>query len=201
MSTPVSLQVAIINQVIEFANSGQKFSVHNITTALRDGIKSGKLNIPEVMVNGSSRFDLPHSAVRQIFRSERANGRFDSVCRLDEDLINNMYFEYTPVLNTPTASQTSPVQAQTPINPTTTSYMPVVQVSANEVKSRVKSYLDNCATRQFRPTIEKVRCAIKRGNQSTGWTCSQLADLIENDLNFALVPDPDFVSKSQVIVD
>lgn len=209
MQNPVSLQIAIINKVTDFAKSGTKFSVHDITRTLRDDVRNGNVSIPEIMLNGSSRFDLPHTKVRQIFRDERNNGRFDPICSLQEDLINNEYFQYTPTLNTP-VPQVATV-GNSPISKVTncwggTGPMPnnkpkcVVAVDTDSVKDRVNGYLNRCCARYLQPTIEQIRCAIKRGNQSTGWTCEDLATLVQADLGYTLVTDPDYVSKSRVVV-
>ena len=202
MQNPVSLQIAIINKVTDFAKSGTKFSVHDITRTLRDDVRNGNVSIPEIMLNGSSRFDLPHAKVRQIFRDERNNGRFDPICSLQEELINNEYFQYTPTLNS-SVPQVAAVGIPPVVNSPQTAVTPTKTtppVATDSVKDRVIGYLNRCSARCFQPTIEQIRCAIKRGNQSTGWTCEDLATLVQADLGYTLVTDPQYVSKSQVVV-
>jgi hypothetical protein len=202
----ITLQTAVLMQVQEFAKDNQMFSVHDITAAVRRKTANGELEIPEVEVSGASfRFDIPHVKVKAIFDELWQTGVFDPFLTLNRRF-NGTYFEYTPFLNTP-YSQTANITATQPsfnvVTPTTTpNVVPVLNVtptSDDDVKSRIRTYLNNCVTRNFRPTLKQVQSAIKR-TSSTGWTCDKIGEFIEQDLGYTIVADPDFVSASQVVV-
>lgn len=205
----VTLQTAVLMQVQEFAKNNQTFSVHDITTAVRRKTANGELEIPEVEVTGASfRFEIPHVKVKAIFDELWRTGVFDPVLTLARQF-NGTYFEYTPTLNA-SATQTGNVPAApasvnvvTPV--TAPAVVPVLNVapaatvSDDDVKNRIRTYLNNCVTRNFRPSLKQVQSAIKRSS-STGWTCEKIGEYIENDLGYTVVADPDFVSASQVAV-
>lgn len=203
----VTLQTAVLMQVQEFAKDNQTFSVHDITTAVRRKTANGELEIPEVEVTGSSfRFDIPHVKVKAIFDELWRTGVFDPFLTLNRQF-NGTYFEYTPTLNA-SATQTSNVTAiPANVNVVTpaTAVVPVLNVAPatpvndDSVKDRIRTYLNNCVTRNFRPSLKQVQSAIKRSS-STGWTCEKIGEYIENDLGYTVVADPSFVSLSQVAV-
>lgn len=207
----VTLQTAVLMQVQEFAKDNQTFSVHDITTAVRRKTTSGELEIPEVEIVGSSyRFDIPHVKVKGIFDDLWRTGVFDPFLTLNRKF-NGTYFEYTPTVNagvnnTQTATVTSSpaVNIVAPSN-NSSAAVPVLNVAStapindDDVKSRIRTYLNNCVTRNFRPTLKQVQSAIKR-TSSTGWTCEKIGEFIEQDLGYTIVADPDFVSASQVAV-
>jgi hypothetical protein len=76
---------------------------------------------------------------------------------------------------------------------------PFVKPPRSTVVERVKLYLNHCASRNYRPSLKQVQSAIKRQDKSTGWTCEELSDVV-NDLGFDIISDPDYVSMSQVKV-
>lgn len=203
----ITLQTAVLMQVQEFAQNSQTFSVHDITTVVRRKTASGELEIPEVEVVGSSfRFDIPHVKVKAIFDELWRTGVFDPFLTLRRQF-NGTYFEYTP---TQVANTCTPVPAiPTNVNNVTLSPAPPVvpalkvtsppPTSDDNVKNRIRTYLNNCVTRNYRPTLKQVQSAIKRA-ASTGWTCEQIGDFVEQDLGYTIVADPDFVSASQVAV-
>lgn len=204
----VTLQTAVLMQVQEFAKDNKTFSVHDITTAVRRKTANGELEIPEVEVAGASfRFDIPHVKVKAIFDELWRTGVFDPFLTLARQF-NGTYFEYTPTLNaSATQTQTSNVTAA-PANvsviapATAPAVVPVLNVAPtndSDVKERIRTYLNNCVTRNFRPTLKQVQSGIKR-NSSTGWTCAMIGDYIEQELGYTIVSDPDFVSASQVAV-
>lgn len=205
----VTLQTAVLMQVKDFANAQQTFSVFDITRTIREKTGNGDIEIPEVEVSGASfRFDIPHAKVKAIFDELWRTGVFDPLFTLNRNF-NGTYFEYTPQIAGNVSATPAPVPtfAVTPSAPVlsvstapTTTATSSGKPSRSDVTPRVKLYLDNCASRNFRPTLKQVQSAIKRGDVSTGWTCDELSDLIENDLGFNVVPDPDYVSASQVEV-
>jgi hypothetical protein len=208
----VTLQSAVLLQVKEFANAGRSFSVHNVTQEIRNKVNSGALEIPEAEVTGASfRFDIPHVKVKGLFDEMYRNGVFNPDFTLDRQF-NGTFFEYTPTLVATTGTVTpAPVgtSVPAPVTPATPSYTvaaPVTTtasspagVSRSVAKDRIGQYLGNCRNRNFRPTLKQVQSAIKRGEVSTGWTCEQIQDIVENDLGFGLSSNPD-VSAVQVIV-
>lgn len=186
----VTLQTAVLMQVKEFAAANIAFSVHDITREVRSKVNSGALEIPEVEVAGASfRFDIPHTKVKALFNELWETGVFDPDFALDRQF-NGTYFEFTPkaVSATPT---TVPVTvnsavnvAQPPIVPPTTA---TNQNDKTAIKARIQLYLINCAARTIRPTLKQVQSAIKRGNVSTGYSCDELKDIIENDFGYSVV--------------
>lgn len=193
----VTLQDAVALQVKEFAANSQKFSVHDVTVAVRGKVNAGTLEIPEVEVQGSSfRFDIPHVKVKSLFEDLWRNGTFDADFTLNR-AFNGTFYEYTPSLSqlsgaapTPTAQMSI---AQPQINPPSASV-------GSSVKERIQKYLENCANRNFQPTLKQVQSAIKRGNQSTGVSCEDLNTIITNDLGYSVTADPNYVSASQVVI-
>ena len=199
----VTLQTAVLMQVQEFANQNQAFSVHDITRNVRTKTFKGELDIPEVKVIGAStRFDIPHTQVKSIFDDLWNTGVFDPMLTLSRNF-NGTYFVYTPTLVAqPSTTQTTSPATTTPVGPTPVTYtgtLTPTKLSRQDVVARVQIYLDHCASKNFRPTIKQVQSAIKR-EVSTGWTCEELQDLIEVDLDTEVVEDPSYVSMSQVVV-
>ena len=193
----VTLQTAVLMQVKEFASNNQSFSVHDITRTIRNKTGQGELEIPEVEVSGASfRFDIPHAKVKALFDELWRTGVFDPDFTLSRQF-NGMYFEYTPspvggaayagVSVTQTAPQPSAPVATAPSAP----------VPDSVVRDRIQTYLQNCTSKNFRPTLRNVQSAIKR-DVSTGWSCEKIQDYIEN-LGYDIVPDPDAISKAQVV--
>lgn len=202
----LTLQLAVLMQVKEFVKNNQSFSIHDITSAVRSKAENGEIEIPEVETSGTSfRYNIPHLKVKSIFKDMWGSGVFDPDFTLDQNF-NGTYFVYTPnavnngVNYVPTPTPTVPiVTPPTTVtnNPPTSLVAPIQKLYKSEVLIRVKLYLDHCSDKNFRPTIKQVQSAIKR-DVSTGWTCEELESLIETDLGYAVVSDPDYVSASQV---
>ena len=195
----VSLQTAVLMQVTEFANNNQSFSVHDTTDALRKKVNDGELEIPEVEEQGASfRFNIRHSAVRANFRDMLNTGVFDQF-GLEETFPNGKFFVYVPTIGSVTTAT-----QQTPMAPSVAAPSPVaapfVKPPRATIVERTKLYLNHCVSRNFRPTLKQVQSAIKRGALSTGWTCEELEEIIESDLNLTIVSNPDFLSASQVAI-
>jgi hypothetical protein len=218
----VSLQTAVLMVVREFAKNNKPFSIYEITREVRTRAFNGELDIPEAKVNGSSsRYDIPHTKIKDLFDDMWLTGVFDPEFTLSRQFVtvNSVsYFLYTPTLvnNVSTATMPSlPPTVNTPsvINPpfapgytpsvntptVTPTTLPFVKPSKQDITARVELYLDNCATRNFRPTLKQVQSAIKR-DKSTGWTCEELQEIIEVDLGYDVVASPDYLSASQVAV-
>ncbi len=202
----VTLQTAVLMQVKEFASNNQSFSVHDITRTIRHKTAQGELEIPEVEVSGASfRFDIPHAKVKALFDELWRTGVFDPDFTLSRQF-NGMYFEYTPspLAGSPTVQVSTPATA--PVTQTVSTPAPVAPsapattsgpVPDSVVRDRIQTYLNNCTNKNFRPTLRTVQSAIKR-DVSTGWSCEKIRDYIE-DLGYDIVPDPDAISKAQVI--
>lgn len=189
----VTLQTAVLIQVNELASNNKTFSVHDITREIRSKVNQGILEIPEVEVSGASfRFDIPHAKVKSLFDELWRAGTFDPNFSLARNF-NGTYFEYTPqpVQSVP-AAPVSVTVAQPAIVP------PSPSVTSGTVEGRIQKYLDNCKSRNFRPTLKQVQSAIKR-DVSTGRTCEQLQDYIEG-LGYKVAVDPEVVSASQVVL-
>ena len=215
----VTLQTAVLMQVKEFAQSNQQFSVHDITSALRNKTAQGDLEIPEVEIQGASfRFDIQHVKVKALFDELWRTGVFDPDFTLSRQF-NGMYFQYTPSLVgggavagisvTPQAPLSAGVPAVAPVASATnannvgqnwgaTSASPAPAPVSTDVKDRVALYLTNCKTRNFRPSLKQVQSAIKRGAASTGWSCESLKAIAEG-LGYTVVANPDSLSKAQVV--
>ena len=204
-TNPVTLQAAILSQIREFATTGKTFSVHEVTQALRSKVNSGTLEIPEVETqNASFRFDIPHKKVKSIFEDLWNSGVFTPDFTLNRRF-TGVYFEYIPVTAT-TSTPTPPVApigtvAVPAASPATIGVATVSgKVPKSTVMSRISQYLDNCASRSFRPTLKQVQSAIKRGDVSTGWNCEEIKDVVEQELGYSLSVNPDLISKSQIIL-
>jgi len=199
----VTLQTAVLMQTKEFASQNKQFSVHDITRAVRSKVSGGNLEIPEVEVSGASfRFDIPHAKVKAIFDELWRTGVFDTDFSLSRNF-NGTYFEYTPTL-----VATSPIYqpvAATPVSQPVPSNIiqfptpPVAtatKVSDSVVQDRIASYLDNCESKGFHPTLKQVQSAIKR-DVSTGWSCEKIQDYVEG-LGYTVVANPHYLSASQI---
>ena len=207
----VTLQTAVQMQVKEFAAVNRVFSVHDITTEIRQKVNSGALEIPETEVpnGGQVRFNIPHPTVKGLFDEMWRNGVFTPDFSLNRNF-NGTYFEYTPQVTTPVVSA-APFGTVAPapvasfsvsqpavVAPTVTATTSVV--TKKTIVERISLYLTNCGNRSFRPTLKQVQSAIKRGDVSTGWSCEDIKTIVENDLGFSVVADPNLVSASQVVV-
>lgn len=208
----VTLQTAILMQVKEFSDNATTFSVHDITRSLRDKCNSGNLEIPEAEdINGGQyRFSIDHTKVHSLFNEMRKNGVFNTEYTITHNY-NGRYFEYSASQNAPNPTSTSSTPSgvgnyaftPAPVNviaPTTNVVTPVAApTSDSDVKNRISVYLNNCKTRNFRPTLKQVQSAIKR-DTSTGWTCQEIKDYIVYSAGINVIDDPDFISDSQVAI-
>lgn len=202
----VTLQTAVLLQVKEFAQANQKFSVHDITSSIRNKAANGELEIPEVKISGASfRFDIPHAKVKALFDELWRTGVFDPDFALNRNF-NGMYFEYTPSpvngnVQYASVTPTAPTQIADPTQVTTPA--PVTPapttgpVPDSVVKDRIQTYLQNCTSKNFRPTLRNVQSAIKR-DRSTGWSCEKIQEYIENQLGYTVIDNPENVSAYQV---
>ena len=195
----VTLQTAILMQVQAFAKNNQSFSVHDITRTIREKTAQGELEIPEVEVSGASfRFDIPHAKVKELFDELRRTGVFDPEFSLSRQLVNGMYFEYTPqLINSGNVSAQTPAPVTPVPAPVNVPVAPSVTPVTNDITTRVQQYLAGCVARNFRPTLKQVQSAIKRGAFSTGTSCEDLKTTIQG-LGFTVVDDPESVSRAQV---
>lgn len=202
---PVTLQIAVLQQVKEFASANRPFSVHNITQEIRNKVNSGALEIPEVEVSGASfRFDIPHVKVKSIFDDLWNSGVFNPDFTLTRQF-NGTFFDYTPQpvqsaapIGTAVPASVTPANTSFTVAPSATTTTTTVVVSRNVAKERIQQYLTNCENRNFRPTLKQVQSAIKRGEVSTGYTCEDIKAIVENDLNYTVTANPDLLSASQV---
>jgi len=200
----VTLQTAVLLVIKEFADVGNKFSAHDITRSIRDKCNNGQMEIPEVEdLSGadSFRFNVDHVKVRNIFNEMRDNGVFDADYTIQRKF-NGMFFEYTaqsvnqPV---PCCGGTPPPTSILPVVPLASPTPAAAFVVADaEIRRRVTQYLDNCKSRNFRPSLKQVQSAIKRGDKSTGVSSGELEDLITKDLGFAMSGGD--IKHNQVIV-
>ena len=203
----VTLQTAVLLQATEFANNNQPFSVHDITRTLRNKVAQGELEIPETEVQGASfKFEVSHQRVKELFDELWRTGVFDTTFTLTRTFMPvEKYFEYTPTLvagssvTTPAVAP-APTPAVIPVPAAPSAPAPSVTptpASTTDITDRVKLYLTNCVTRNFRPTLKQVQSAIKRGDASTGASCETLKSLVEG-LGYTVVADPDALSQAQV---
>ena len=202
----VTLQTAVLMQVKEFAQTNTPFSVHDITRTIRTKAAQGELEIPEVEVQGASfRFDIPHPKVKGIFEEMWKTGVFDPDFTLSRQF-NGMYWLYTPapvnggasyagVSVTPQPAVAPAVASATNANNVGQNWGANVSVTNSD---RIKLYLSNCIAKNFRPTLRKVQSAIKRNDSIPIPSCEELKDYIENVLGYAIVDDPDGISRAQV---
>lgn len=204
----VTLQTAILLQVKEFAEKNTKFSAHDITAALRSKCNSGQMEIPEVEdLSGadSHRFNIQHNAVRTLFNEMRDNGVFDAEYTIRKQF-NGMFFEYiADVVNKTSTPSVTPAAtpANPPFVPAPATFVAPIPTSTtgvldNILKDRVESYLENCANRNFRPSLKNVQSAIKRGNKSTGVSSAELLDYIQKDLGYKVTVGGD-IKNTQIV--
>lgn len=181
----VTLQVAVLMQIEEFAKNKIPFTAHMVTSALRDKCNNGLLEIPEVedkTGNDTYRFPINHPEVKSIVRNLIKNGTAKSVYDFSEDF-NGMYFTYTAI---PKVTYTGPVIKNPSVVPISTTPVSAVTGCGSIIINRIDQYLKNCRSRNFRPNLKQVQSAIKRGNKSTGTTWGEIADVITNDLGYTL---------------
>ena len=196
--SPVTLHTAVIMIATEFAKGQKPFSIHEITKEVRRRANDGKLEIPEVEVQGASfRFDIHHARIKNEFDELWRTGVFDPTFTLTRQF-NGTYFEYTPTLNSsaPAQIQTAPasVTTSTPTTaPGTSGQLPM------GIQLRISSYLTNCRAENFCPSLKNVQSAIKRSNVSTGYSCEFLRDFIEDYLGYGIVDDSEDTSYSLVV--
>lgn len=203
----VTLQTAVLIQAKEFAQNNQPFSVHDITREIRSKVNNGILEIPEVEVSGASfRFDIPHAKVKALFDELWRTGVFDPDFTLSRNF-NGMFYQYTP---SPVANVAVPYVPATPVTTPQANFGNAVAQATpstnapttdkTSVTARIEKYLTNCQNKNFRPTLKQVQSAIKRGNESTGWSCDAIKDIITNDLGYDVVDNPDSLSAAQVVI-
>ena len=194
----VSLQTAVLMQVQEFVNSGQEFSRYDITKALRQKCNDGLLEIPEVEdVNGGNvRYDIRKDAVDNIFEQLWNNGLPNGLppltCQYNRVLGYRVFsadMSAASAVPTPTSTPSAiPVLTQTPsvslqaTAPTVTAIPPsrpsnMVTLSDTEIRRRVQLYMKRCSTLGVTPSLKQIQSAIKRGNQSTGLSYREIANV------------------------
>lgn len=198
----LTLEEAIQFQIEQFSIQNESFSIHDITTALRKKTASGDLEIPECDISGSSlRCHIGHAQVKSLFEALYNGGSINPAFDLTR-VFTGMFFKYTPNYTAPSANVSGGVSTPPSAAPATPT--PTTSVSVSNPRSvvldRIKLYLTNCTSRNFRPTIKQVQSSIKRGEKSTGYTAVQLVELIEKDLGYTVVQNPDFISSSQVVL-
>lgn len=195
-TTPsVTLQTAILMQIREFSKQPTKpFSAHDITRAIRDKCNTGQIEIPEIEdLTGADtwRFQVNHKQVRNLFNQMRDNGVFAADYTIQQEF-KGVYFEYTATPVISPASQFPPPPSPSPGPTTVQAVATLNQLSSGgatidaEIERRVRQYLDNCKSRNFRPSLKHVQSAIKRGDKSTGVSSSDLLDFIRKNLGLTV---------------
>lgn len=184
MSNSVTLQTAVLNQVREFAANGTTFSIHDITNGIRQKVSTG-LEIPEVAVSGRSfSFNIEHVTVKKIFNDLWETGVFDpefTLTRTD----NGTYFEFTATMVNPASTQVQ--QVSSPVStPQST------KIDTATATNRIRTYLTNCVFKNTTPTLKNIQSAIKRKSGSSGLTCEEIKDIVEQ-LKYSIVTSPNFI--------
>lgn len=201
-TNPVTLQIAVIDQIEEFANAGQIFSAHNVTQKLREKCNANTLVIPEIeSQSGSDKFkyEVPHTSVRNIVRHVISSGMLGSKFTFATSF-NGMYNEYTAtkvaapatapkrsllgVFNNPVQSFNDLVQSVTQSTPSSPSATSPTGSGNSEIQRRIKLYIDNSNVRGFKPSLKQVQSAIKRRGK-LGITCNEIQDIIVNELKYS----------------
>ena len=184
----VSLQTAVLNQVLEFAKSNTTFSLHDITRTLRDAVNTGVLEIPECEVpkNDDFTYNISHPTVKTIFFELRKNDMFYySGIAVDIPQYNGTYYEYKATV-TPTQVPVVPVVVDDPVVDTDATVIDTTEVDDVDVETdasvenRVLTYLYNCERNKVNPTLKQVQSAIKRRWDSKTVTVSELLDVVKS---------------------
>lgn len=151
---------AIILEVNTFVKANEPFSIHQITTNIRNKVNNGEYNIPDIIVFGMPfKYRVEHADVKSLFKTLQFH---KALPELDAEP-NGMYIEYTPVITKKAVSAKKAAQA------------PLVDTS--EARRRIKNYLDSHMV-SF-PTMKKIQSAIKRKSQATGLACRDIYALVD----------------------
>ena len=139
----VTLQTAVLMTVKEFAAQDKQFSVHDITSDIREKTSSGKLEIPEVENKGIlSRYlyDIQHVKVKELFDEMWKTGVFDNDFTVSRTY-NGTFFEYTTV---PVVAGT---YNSTPIANTTTTSPQVPAIPPDATPNGIDGNIKHLQTR------------------------------------------------------
>lgn len=191
----VTLQDAVLEQVKQFVDSGEQFSVYNVTTAIRTKCNAGLLDIPEVLnsnPHSQFKYDVRHDSVKatfaELFEDSPQNG-FPALTRQ----FSGQYWVYEADAAGDGTVDNSPIQVVTSVPaapataPAAIPATPPPPVSETEVKRRIKIYLENCTKAGSIPTPKQVQSAIKR-NRSTGYSYDKITS-IASEMGYTLDVD------------
>ena len=193
-----NLNKAILAQVQSFATNTQKFSIHDITVALRNNANSGSLNLPEFETpNSQFKYNIPHSSVKSAFSELLNDGIFTEIGLQLNRSHNGVYFEYDAIPTSPAAPASIAIPAdsstQTAVNPITVQSAPNgVRIPKQSIVSKIQTYLDNHGGQTV--TIEQIRAAIK----CNGWTCSEIQIFVSALAPASLTINNEYPSKGLV---
>lgn len=199
MTNQATLKELVQGAVEGFLATDTPFSVHNLTTSIRQLVNSGAVTVPSLFVDGKDfKYEIGHDDVKFYFQELfNANSFSRQVGRRFED----PYFLYFGVDSNSTTDPTSSTDtgdafsrltkalaAMRPKSilstPKTTNFdsSPRVQVTTakvgrNEIIKRVRTYFNNCSDQGFLPSSKQIQSAVKRGDRSTGWSRSELRQI------------------------
>jgi hypothetical protein len=191
----------LVEGVVEgFLATDRTFSVHEITTSIREVVNAGLVEIPSLAVsNEAFKYDISHEEVRYYFNELFLGNQFSKPLTRS---FNGTYFEYSaqkaPVTtlrpktlnfaNNPVAKMGTALGSlasalhsmrnasviAVPSAASTVQQAAAGKLGRTEVISRVRQYLTSCKQRGMTPTNKQIQSAIKRNGKSTGWTRGDL---------------------------
>lgn len=182
-----TLRQAIIDQVNEFTDNYQSFSIYDITQAIRTKCNYHNLDIPECFGGDylhtpggfAYKYEIDHYTVRYLFHE--LNG-LEFVLSADHSPAG--YIVYTKYVNSTTTS--TPVVTQ----PTNT-------VNSSDIKSRIQQYLMNKSYSSVPVSFKKIQSAIKRGRRAPGVTVRDIRDMVSK-LGYSIYDTNEPISKQVV---
>lgn len=188
----LNLREAVVAQILAFVNANQPFSRYDITTALRNRVNSGNLEIPDVKTSGGSvKFWVQKTDVDSIFEDVYANPSAYNVPALTFTFKSGQGYRTfeaaspsSPTIPTVqmASTQVAGGYVSTPVSvtpPASTSVIPPSSSPLNdsEIRRRVDTYLKRCQASGTTPTLKQIQSAIKRGNKSTGLSYGEIRNV------------------------
>lgn len=206
MAKQATLKELVLGAVEGFLATDTPFSVHDLTTSIRQVVNSGAIEIPALYVSGQAfKYDISHDDVKFYFSelndaelfsqllARKFNGTFNVFRGADSPAVSNPLKLKVPSpfqgaaqaianLGNALGSMTKAIGTKTPSIATAVQQASAGKLGRTEVVDRVRLYLSNCDKRGINPTNKQIQSAIKRGGKSTGWTRSDL-DQIRQGIN------------------
>lgn len=191
----VSLATAVLMQVQEFVAQNRPFSRWELSVALRDKVNSGQLDIPEVentRPGATFRYWISKDRVDQIFeqlfqnclpnglpplRMDPSPDGLYRVFSVDKSTVQTQV--PAPVVNVTIPNPDPTQQAAIASLPTAATPTKMVTLTDDEIKRRIRVYMNRCKQAGIVPTLKRIQSAIKR-DKSTGLSYNEIANVAKS---------------------